>query len=220
MSETCSSNGRRPTRSTSSCVAERSQANDEVLLTFEERVRHIRLSSSTDPFVLLLNLSKSWEQAVEFVRLDSRPWLPSRMPIVVLCPKAPPNQVIDELDLLSDERTGIIVGSPSWESDLRRSGVHECSMVVCLGQLVEHGRGGMIAEMLDADVLMVQRLLHRLGEAQKHVVLEFNRIDNMRLLSPMWTSHNDEGPMDLSQARNDELRPRNRDDQPSWSRRS
>jgi len=58
-------------------------------------------------------------------------------------------------------------------------------VVVCLGlgidrTLAEGGTDG--TEMLDADVVMLQRMLDLIGEEGRHVILEFKRAQNMRLL--------------------------------------
>jgi len=157
------------------------------LETLEERVQRFRLAATERPFILLLSLATSpdaWDDIADFVRLESRNFLPFRMPIVILCPVEPTKRIVEALRFMEDDDIGFCLGSPNWAQDLKRSGVVESSVIVFLGQPVEQvrGEGGSIAEMLDADVLMVQRMLYRLGQAHKHTVLQFNEIDNMRLM--------------------------------------
>merc|ERR1712217_58016 len=42
--------------------------------------------------------------------------------------------------------------------------------------------GSDASEMLDADVVMLERMLELLGEESKNMILEFRRAQNMRLL--------------------------------------
>jgi potassium large conductance calcium-activated channel subfamily M alpha protein 1 len=154
----------------------------EMLTQLEERSREIKRNGTGKPFILLLNLAESWDKVTSFIERNSRTYLPDRMPLVVLCTTAPPQLAIDSHELLMDPGFGCVLGNPSDTEDLIRSGIQECSIIVCLGEPEHSWRGQPISEMLDGDMVLVHRLLHRLGVAHKHLCMEFKQVDNIRLL--------------------------------------
>jgi hypothetical protein len=155
----------------------------QLVSTLAIRAADIKARAPGVPSVLLL-AQKSWSSAVSFVRQSRAGYLPFDMPIVVLCPKVPHKDVAEALDLGGDTNLGAVRGSASLASDLLRSGACECSTIVCVGQEAEDEAylGGELIAMLDADVVMLQRMLERVGLADKPVILEFKRAQNMQLL--------------------------------------
>merc|ERR1712093_867349 len=108
------------------------------------------------PFVLLLDLSGSWEQVCPFIQRNRVKGLPFCMPIVVLTQNPPPFAVADRLNMKGDLGLGVRIGHPVWQQDLKHSGVSECCVIVCLGIRSDPvvSEGGA-AEILDADVVML-----------------------------------------------------------------
>jgi len=155
----------------------------QLVSTLAMRAADIRARAMEAPFVLLL-AQRSWSSAVSFVRQSRAGYLPFDMPIVVLCPKVPAQDVAEALDLEGDTNLGAVRGSASLASDLLRSGASECSTIVCVGQEAEDESylGSELIAMLDADVVMLQRMLERVGLADKPTILEFKRAQNMQLL--------------------------------------
>merc|ERR1712048_1012496 len=106
------------------------------------------------------DLSASWLQVVPLIIRTRERGLPFQMPIVVLCAEPPTMAILDQLQLLQDRNFAAILGNPVWAPDLLLSGVEECSVIICLGinidpALLKGGTDG--TEMLDADVVMLQR---------------------------------------------------------------
>ncbi|CAK0840823.1 unnamed protein product [Prorocentrum cordatum] len=108
----------------------------QLVSTLAMRAADIRARAMEAPFVLLL-AQRSWSSAVSFVRQSRAGYLPFDMPIVVLCPKVPAQDVAEALDLEGDTNLGAVRGSASLASDLLRSGASECSTIVCVGQEAE-----------------------------------------------------------------------------------
>lgn len=159
------------------------------------RVHDIIRNAQKAPFILLLDLSGSWMQVPAFVKQCRAKGLPYTMPIVVLCPILPPKTFLGEMNAPEDPNFSWVVGNPVSAQDLLNAGVSECCVVVCLGlgidrTLAEGGTDG--TEMLDADVVMLQRMLDLIGAEGKHVILEFKSAQNMRLL-PMVGQDRQEG---------------------------
>merc|ERR1711908_228007 len=136
----------------------------------------------------VLNMAESWDKVTSFIERNSKTYLPDRRPLVVLCASAPPQIAIDNFELLTDAGFGCIIGCASDADDLIRSGVKECSIIVCLGEPEHSWRGQPINEMLDGDMVLVHRLLHRLGVANKHLIMEFKQVGNIHALlcSILW----------------------------------
>eukprot|EP00928_Gymnodinium_smaydae_P031290 TRINITY_DN23004_c0_g1_i1.p1 TRINITY_DN23004_c0_g1~~TRINITY_DN23004_c0_g1_i1.p1 ORF type:complete len:1093 (-),score=234.34 TRINITY_DN23004_c0_g1_i1:214-3492(-) len=151
----------------------------------EERTAEFRSAAREQPFALMLNLSESWDALATIIELDSREWLPASMPIVILSAHMPPKNTLEDLKARKGNHLAVVIGSPSKFQDLLFSGVKECSLIFSLGQV--SGNRKIIAEMLDADVLMLHRMLMRVGVADKQVLLVFNHYDNMRLLPSFWS---------------------------------
>ncbi|CAK0879181.1 unnamed protein product, partial [Prorocentrum cordatum] len=149
-----------------------------------ERAEEIKLGGEANPFVLVLDFSQSWDTVLSFLRHNRSPLLPFRMRVVVLCSMALTEGAAAQLNMAQDGQLGILQGSPNWPPDIRRSGVTECSIIVCLGQdgtSDAHFTGELVA-MLDADVVMLQRMLDGMGLGHKPMIFEFKRVQNMRLL--------------------------------------
>lgn len=160
----------------------------------EEKTVKIRKNAKAAPFILLLDLSGSWMQVVPFILRSLTKLTPFRMPIVVISPASPPRSVVERLNLVKDTNIGVTIGNPVWAQDLLRAGVTECCVMVCLGLTMdpaaEEGGGSDSTEMLDADVVLLQRMLQLLGQDRKPVILEFKRGQNMRLLPSLGADEN------------------------------
>eukprot|EP00927_Polykrikos_kofoidii_P007029 TRINITY_DN12874_c0_g1_i1.p1 TRINITY_DN12874_c0_g1~~TRINITY_DN12874_c0_g1_i1.p1 ORF type:complete len:1367 (-),score=204.06 TRINITY_DN12874_c0_g1_i1:221-4321(-) len=173
-------------------------ASSEALLTMEKHANDIIMRATSRPFILLCDLSSSWTQIMCFLRLSQEDYMPFKVPIVVLCPSAPPQAFVQEMADTYSNNLGIVQGDPHWAPDLRRGGALESSRVVCLGKgaaklestnVEEHLRSNSeeFGAMLDADVVLVYQMLERLGTYSKEIerIMDFQRPQNIFLLPPI-----------------------------------
>merc|ERR1712061_764159 len=105
------------------------------------------------------------------------------VPIIILCATRPTKNVAGLIGLEDDEGIGCFVGSANWAPDLIRSGVQECSVIVSLGQgsAGDADFGRELIVLLDSDVVMLQRMLDRIGVMNKAMLFEFKRTQNMHV---------------------------------------
>lgn len=152
----------------------------------EQKATDIIDEADNHPFTLILNLSGQWHHVAHFIVHSRAEYLPFQMPIIILGMQEPPAEVADQLELVDNDENsiGFVLGSPSWVPDLIRAGVMECSIIVCPSEqaTATTATGGERTAMLDADVVVLHRVLETLGVSDKSLILEFKRIHNIRLL--------------------------------------
>lgn len=159
------------------------------LVKLNEYARNIMENAEEAPFVLLIDQAKSWQTVMPFLAQSRRDYMPFTMPIIVLSESPPSPSVTSTLTFEGDGLTGAVIGSSNKATDLLAAGVRQCSIIVCLGQDAScstQPSREMVA-MLDADVLMLHRMLSRLGLSDKAMIFEFKRTANMRLLPQLET---------------------------------
>eukprot|EP00929_Paragymnodinium_shiwhaense_P013144 TRINITY_DN121009_c0_g1_i1.p1 TRINITY_DN121009_c0_g1~~TRINITY_DN121009_c0_g1_i1.p1 ORF type:complete len:1178 (-),score=210.82 TRINITY_DN121009_c0_g1_i1:49-3582(-) len=163
----------------------------EDISALRKRAAKIRANSDRRPFILLLDLSGSWRQMASFLDQSCADYLPFRVPVIVLSTTPPPKSLFEMLK--TDSTTfGLIVGNACHAGNLEEAGVHEASNIVCLGENIESSAGGLddhmgseLMAMLDADIVMLHRMLERLGAGKRFLILEFKRAKNLRMLPPL-----------------------------------
>jgi len=161
---------------------EAQQHFDEAFLDeLEERTALISKRATTQPFILVLEFSGDWGPVVSFVTLSRQKYLPFRVPIVVLCPVPPDDELESELMLRRDSTLSFVWGNPHSVRDLLRAGVNDCSIVVGLGQSIGQANSEMAA-MLDSDVVMIYRLMENMSKEKTNMIFQFNRTNSMWLL--------------------------------------
>jgi len=146
-------------------------------------VEKICSNAKISPFVLVLDLTSSWEQLAAFILQSRADYLPFHTPIVIVTASRPPKGLLADIGLEHSETLGIHVGSPTDLVCLVECGVKESSCIVCFGSEVDSRE---VMEMMDADVVMLHKVLDRIGMAQKTIVLEFKRMQNLHLMPQTW----------------------------------
>lgn len=157
--------------------------SSEVLDELARQAEDIKRRCAEAPFILLLNLSKTWAQVTQFIVQSRSSFVAESMPIIILSDVAPPKNILEKLGMVEDKSIAFILGSIRWMPDLIRSGVKECSIILCIGEVVESESGGEYSSTLaDADVVMLYRVLESFGFTQKYHIVEFKRLQNIYLL--------------------------------------
>eukprot|EP00747_Dinoflagellata_sp_TGD_P054032 gnl/TRDRNA2_/TRDRNA2_148788_c0_seq3.p1 gnl/TRDRNA2_/TRDRNA2_148788_c0~~gnl/TRDRNA2_/TRDRNA2_148788_c0_seq3.p1 ORF type:complete len:518 (-),score=89.99 gnl/TRDRNA2_/TRDRNA2_148788_c0_seq3:28-1581(-) len=152
------------------------------LQLLEAHTNKIRGNSQGVPFITLIELSTSWRNIALFIQESRQSWLPSRTPIIVLCPALPTKKLLEQLNLLDDSRIGVVTGTAKWVPDLVRAGIEEASCVVCPAVELSPTSTDEKAA-IDSDAVMLFLSLDKLGVTTKAVSLfEFKRINNVGLL--------------------------------------
>ncbi|CAK0853564.1 unnamed protein product [Prorocentrum cordatum] len=158
------------------------RSSDLRMLTLQaERALNIKQRAYSRKFCLVLEGSGSWKQLVGFISERSAPFLPFRMPAIVLCPEMPPEGVQDSRGL-PDGELAVLVGNISDRRDLLVAGIDKSSIVVCLG----HSESSVTAEaataLLDSDVVTLYRIVSQMAPPTCDMIFEFKRTRSFRLL--------------------------------------
>jgi len=165
----------------------------------EQKAKNIIDNAEMAPFVVLVDQSQDWQSLVPFLLQSRAAYMPYEMPIIVLSSVMPPPSIVARLAFESDPGFACIRGCVHLAHDLRRAGVEECSTIVCLGSDSLAGASADCAEMemaamLDAETVMLHRILQSIVLDKAVMILEFKRIQNMRLLSQSRQSKKDALP--------------------------
>lgn len=174
-------------------LQEEQQTRRRVAQELQARVQRIRAtaragSSRRVPFLLVVNLSTTWQRRGwrhfgTFLQKLRQAAPADELSIVMLCRTMPDDTAIETLGLAGDEGIGICVGEPTAALDLERGGARECTAIVCSStSVLTEGSQREAQEMRDADSVLVYRVLEGMGQSHKHTVLEFRHPENLRLL--------------------------------------
>mmetsp|Transcript_4612 Transcript_4612/g.11642 ORF Transcript_4612/g.11642 Transcript_4612/m.11642 type:complete len:472 (-) Transcript_4612:130-1545(-) len=156
---------------------------DQSLIRMQaDRAHRIQERAYSRKFRLVLAGAGSWSHLVAFVPERSAPFLPFRMPAIVLCPEMPPEGVQDALNMKADEELAVLVGNISDRRDLLVAGIDKSSIVVCLGHGQHTAASESSAALLDSDVVTLYRIVSQLAPPTCDMVFEFRRARSFRLL--------------------------------------
>ncbi|CAK0847519.1 unnamed protein product [Prorocentrum cordatum] len=157
---------------------------DQSLIRMQaDRAHRIQERAYSRKFRLVLAGAGSWSHLVAFVPERSAPFLPFRMPAIVLCPEMPPAEVLDVLELqTTDDELAVLIGSISDRGNLLTAGIAKSSIVVCLGHGQHTAASESSAALLDSDVVTLYRIVSQLAPPTCDMVFEFRRARSFRLL--------------------------------------
>lgn len=144
-----------------------------------KQAKDIIAAAKMRPFILLLELGGCAAGIVDFALRSRETFLPSKVPIIVLCRQLSSN-LFDALGLGNDRYIAVLEGDPSWEHDLREAGVAECSVVACLSNTQHHFSESV--DVPDVDVVILGHVLSKLHASHKQVIFEMHQCVHISML--------------------------------------